>query len=596
MKTEMSLKDGLKKLFPMIISEKQLFLGGLLFMVLTTVGRLFDPIVIAHIIDVSVPKQDIKDMFLWGFVFAGVILVSGFMSYLQIMWMAKLGVKIITKLKFKLFNHLMFLPVSWFDKTPVGELISRVESDCERVKDLFSQFSVTMIGNILFFVGMLVILLYKDWKITLFLFIPMTCVLCLSIIIIRYLTKYYKKSRELNAVITGRLTEYIQGISIVQLFNQQKRVIDYIDEKSKEKQQIDTKASFIEYGAWGVNDFLIQTVFIIIIVLLLSPKILNESVTIGTLIIFIQYSVRLVWPIIQISENLNQFQRAFVSLRRVFGLLEEKTEDLFETQAEMKVPTFNEEIEFSNVWFKYKSSDDKSKEEWVLKDVSFKIRKGSRVALVGASGSGKTTTVSLLCRFYDIQKGQILVDGVDINSFKLSDWRRKIGLVLQDIILFPGNLLENIRIYNDDISEKNVLDSIDTVHANQLFERMDKNLYSEIRERGQNLSMGERQLLSFARAVSFNPEIVIMDEATASIDAKTESLIQKSMSKLLSDKTALIVAHRLASVIDCDEILLFDNGQIIARGSHNQLLQSSSEYKKLVELQFLKNTESNTGV
>ncbi len=596
MKTEMTLKEGLKKLIPMILSEKKLFLGGLLFMVLTTAGRLLDPIVIAHIIDVSVPKQDIKDMFMWGMLFAAVILISGFLSYLQIMWMAKLGVKIITKLKFNVFNHLLFLPVSWFDKTPVGELISRVESDCERVKDLFSQFSVTMIGNVLFFIGMLTILMLKDWKITLILFIPMTCVLCLAIIIIRYLTKYYKKSRELNAVITGRLTEYIQGISIVQLFNQQKRAMEYIDEKSKEKQQIDTKASFIEYGAWGINDFLIQTVFIILIVLLLSPKILSEAVTIGTLIIFIQYSVRLVWPIIQISENLNQFQRAFVSLRRVFGMLEEVPETKHENEIETSMPVFNHEIEFKNVWFKYKTGDEKGKEEWVLQDVSFKIEKGSRVALVGASGSGKSTTVSLICRFYDIQKGQILVDGVDISEFKLSEWRKKIGLVLQDIILFPGNLLENIRIYNDDISEENVLESIKTVHANQLFERMDKDLTGEIRERGQNLSMGERQLLSFARAVSFSPEIIIMDEATASIDAKTESLIQDSMAKMLEDKTALIVAHRLASVIDCDEILLFDNGKIISRGTHTSLLQTSAEYKKLVELQLLKNQDTNLGV
>jgi len=209
--------------------------------------------------------------------------------------------------------------------------------------------------------------------------------------------------------------------------------------------------------------------------------------------------------------------------------------------------------------------------------------------LVGASGSGKTTTVSLLCRFYNIQKGEILVDGKNIDLINLSDWRKKLGLILQDIILFPGNLLENIRIYNDEISPANVLDSIKTTHADQLFNRMDNDLNSEIRERGQNLSMGERQLLSFARAIVFNPEIIIMDEATASIDAKTESLIQDSMKSLLSGKTALIVAHRLASVIDCDEILLFEGGQIIARGNHQTLLQNSEEYRKLVELQFLKN-------
>ena len=592
MKTEMTIKTGLKKLFPMIMTEKWLFFGGLTFMCLTTIGRLLDPLVIAHIIDNSVPNKDIKDMFLWGTAFAVVILISGFMSYMQIMWMAKLGVRIITNLKFKVFNHLLFLPVSWFDKTPVGELISRVESDCERVKDLFSQFSVTIIGNVLFFIGMLAVLLFKDWKITLLLFIPMTLVLILAISIIKYLTKFYKKSRELNAEITGRLTEYIQGIGIVQLFNQQLKAEKYINEKSKEKQKVDTKASFIEYGAWGINDFLIQTVLIIIIVLLLSPKILSGAVTIGTLIVFIQYSVRLVWPIVQISENLNQFQRAFVSLRRVFGMLEEKTEtEIIQKISEDKHeydkklsdnPVFNDKIEFQNVWFKYKN------DEWVLKDVSFTVRKGAKVALVGASGSGKTTSVSLLCKFYNIQKGQILIDGVDINDFTLNSWRKKIGLILQDIILFPGNLLENIRIYNDDISADEVLDSIKTSHANQLYNRLDKNLLSEIRERGQNLSMGERQLLSFARAIAFNPEIIIMDEATASIDAKTESLIQESMNTILEGKTALIVAHRLASVIDCDEILLFDNGEIIARGNHDTLLETSQEYKKLVELQFLK--------
>jgi len=244
--------------------------------------------------------------------------------------------------------------------------------------------------------------------------------------------------------------------------------------------------------------------------------------------------------------------------------------------------TFTDKIEFQNVWFKYK--DD----EWVLKDVSFTIPKNSRIALVGASGSGKTTSVSLLCRFYNIQKGRILVDGRDIYSFTLEEWRKKLGLILQDIILFPGNLLENIRIYNDDISEENVLESIKLAHADQLLNRMDNDVLSDIKERGQNLSMGERQLISFARAICFDPEIIIMDEATASIDAKTESLIQDSINQVLKDKTAVIVAHRLASVVNCDQILLFENGEIIARGTHKELIRDSEEYRKLVRLQFMK--------
>ncbi|MCL2065231.1 MAG: ABC transporter ATP-binding protein/permease [Candidatus Cloacimonetes bacterium] len=584
MKVEMTLKEGIKKLFSMIMTEKKLFLGGLLLMVLTTVGRLLDPIIIAYIIDYSVPNKDLRSMFFWGGVFTVVILLSGLLSYLQLIWMAKLGLKIITRLKNKLFKHLMYLPIAFFDKNPAGVLIARVESDCERVRDLFSNFSVTIIGNILFFIGMFGVLLFMNWQITLTLLIPFAIVFLFALFVIKYLAKFYKKSRELTAELTGRLTEYIQGISTIQLFNHQKTAEDYVNEKSKEKQKIDTKASFIEFGAWGVNDFLISYVLIVIIILLLSPKILLGSVSIGVLIIFLQYAVRLVWPIVQITENLNQFQRAFVSLKRVFGLMDEEIESL---ALESNIITqdssiFSETIEFQNVWFQYKDG------EWVLKDVSFKIEKGSKIALVGASGSGKTTTISLLCRFYKIQKGKILIDGVDIYDIPLAVWRQKIGLILQDIILFPGNLLENIRIYNDDISTNDVLQAIDISHSDLLLERLDNDIESEIKERGQNLSMGERQLVSFARAICFSPEIIIMDEATASIDAKTENLIQDSMDEMLKGKTAIIIAHRLASVLDSDVIFLFENGEIVARGTHDELHEKSDEYKKLVELQFLK--------
>ena len=583
----MTVKLGLKKLLKMIMSEKKLFFGSLIFMLLTTLGKLLDPLVIAHIIDVSVPSGDLKNMFHWGIFFAVVILLSGVLSYLQIIWMAKLGIKIITNMKYDLFNHLLLLPVSWFDKTPVGELISRVESDCERVKELFSSFSVTIVGNVLFFFGMIIVLFMKNWIITCLLFIPFTVVIIVALILIRLLAKWYKRSRELNAEITGRLTEYIQGISTVQIFNQQQKTLAYINEKSKAKQKNDTVVGFLDWGVWGFNDFLVQTVFMVMIILYLSPKIINETVSIGLLVIFIQYSIRLVWPIIQISENLNQFQRAFISLKRVFSLLDEKPEQNKISQdvslsTEITFPDniSSEEIEFQNVWFQYKE------DEWVLKDVSFKIKKGAKVALVGASGSGKTTIVSLLCRFYTINQGSILVNGVDLYSIDLHQWRKKIGLILQDLILFPGSLLENIRIYNDELSEARVTESITLSQAVQLLERMNNDLHQEIKERGQNLSVGERQLLAFARALCFDTEMIIMDEATASIDVKTEVLMQKSLDLILNHKTSLIVAHRLVSVLNSEEILYLEKGEIKARGTHESLMNNSPEYKRLVELQF----------
>lgn len=568
-----------KKIIPIILEYKWYFIAGFIAMILTSAARLLDPIVLAHIIDVSVPNNDIPDMFKWALFFAGIVITSGFLSFFQIIILAKVGIKVITKIKYDVFNHLTELPMSWFDKMPTGELISRIESDGERVKDLFSQFSIMIFGNLIFFIGMMIILFSKDAKITSILMIPIIVVVVSAIFIIRYLTRFYKQSRVLNADISANLTEYIQGMSVVQLFNQQQKTDRLMNIKSKEKQIVDTKASFIEYGLWGVFDFLIETVFIITIILLTAPKVINNLTSIGTLVIFIQYSVRLFWPLMQITENINQIQRAFVSLKRMMQLLELTPEKV---DQEINDINFSQQIEFKDVWFKYK--DD----EWVLKGVNFTIKKGQKVALVGASGSGKSTTVSLLCRFYQIDKGQITVDGIDIEKIDLKNWRKKTGLVLQDIILFPGTLLENIRIYNHDITENHVLESVNLVHADDLLNRLDNDLNFEIKEKGNNLSMGEKQLLSFARALAFDPEIIIMDEATASIDAKAESLIQTSMNEVLKGKTALIVAHRLSSVLSCDKILVFDNGNIIAQGNHNELMLTCPEYQKLVELQLMK--------
>ncbi|HNV62552.1 MAG TPA: ATP-binding cassette domain-containing protein, partial [Candidatus Cloacimonas acidaminovorans] len=282
----------------------------------------------------------------------------------------------------------------------------------------------------------------------------------------------------------------------------------------------------------------------------------------------------------QISENVMQIQRSFASLKRILELTELPTED--DTYTGTKIPVFEQEIKFENVWFAYKEG------EWVLKDISFTIPKGKKIALVGPSGSGKTTTVSLLCGFYPVEKGKILIDGVPLSEMDFREWRKKIGLILQDVYLFPGSILENVRVYNDQISEDKVQKAISIVQLDDFIKKLPEGINAELAERGQNISQGEKQLISFARALAFEAEIIIMDEATASIDPQTEAKIQRSMENLLSGKTALVVAHRLTSVLDADEILYFSDGRITARGKHNELLQTSPEYQKLVELQMLK--------
>ncbi|MDD3096690.1 MAG: ABC transporter ATP-binding protein [Candidatus Cloacimonetes bacterium] len=569
----------IKLLYPFIKKDRGLLFFGLFAMLVTSALRLVDPLILAMIIDKSIPNQDIDQMLSYGFMFIGVVLISGLLSYLQIVLLSRLGIKVITKFKGDVFRHLLKLPIPWFNKQPVGELIARVESDSERVKVLFSDLSITIIGNILFFVGVFIVLFIRDWKTTIYI-LPIIAISMISYgYIFKYISKFFRQIREKYAIVTAKITDYIQGMHMIQALNQQERVIGDLEVASRSKKHIETRTSFIEYGAQSVFMFFFNVLFVVIVIMISAPKIIAGVATLGTLIVFIQYIYRMVWPLMHLSENVMQMQRSFVSLKRILELTELTTED--ETYTGSLQPGFKHEIRFENVSFAYKDED------WILKDVSFTIPKGKKIALVGASGSGKTTTVSLLCGFYHVQKGRILIDGIPIDQLDFRAWRRKIGLILQDIFLFPGSILENIRVYNDNVSEEEVQKAVSVVQLDDFIRVLPEGLNSELAERGQNISQGEKQLISFARALAFNSEIIIMDEATASIDPQTEAKIQRTMKKVFAGKTAVVVAHRLTSVLDADEILYFSGGRILARGKHQELMQLSPEYRKLVELQLV---------
>jgi ATP-binding cassette subfamily B protein len=552
---------------------------GLFAMLLTSGLQLVDPLILALIVDKSIPSGDMGQMFRYGFMFVGVILVSGLLSYLQIVLLSRLGIKIITNFKGKVFSHLLKLPVEWFNRQPVGELIARVESDSERVKALFSELSIRIIGNLLFFLGVFIVLFVREWRITVYI-LPAVAVSIFGYYhLIRYLSQFYRRIREKYAEVTAKITDYVQGMQVIQALNQQQRVIKDLFRASASKLHLETRTSFTEYGSQSVFMFIFNVLFILLIIKVSAPKIILGAVTLGTLIVFVQYINRMIWPLMQISENVMQIQRSFVSLKRILELTELGTEEEMFTGT--GIPSFEREIRFENVWFAYKD------EEWVLRDVSFTIPKGRKIALVGASGSGKTTTVSLLCGFYPVQKGRVLIDGVPLSELDFRAWRRRIGLILQDIYLFPGSILENVRVYNDAIPAATVKEAINIVQLDEFIRNQHLGLETELAERGQNVSQGEKQLISFARALAFEAEVIVMDEATASIDPQTEAKIQRSMRTVFSDKTAVVVAHRLTSVLDADEILFFSEGRILDRGTHAQLMQSSRQYRKLVELQLL---------
>ena len=570
----------LKLLFPFVKKDLGLLIFGLFAMLVTSGLRLLNPLILAQIIDHSIPDKNMAQMFQYGAYFVIVVLLSGLLSYLQILLLSRLGIKIITKFKGNVFSHLLKLPISWFNKQPVGELIARVESDSERVKVLFSDLSITIIGNVLFFIGGFVILFILQWQITIYI-LPAIILCGIGYwFLFKYLNKFFRLIRERYAIITAKITDYVQGIQMIQALNQETKALQDVEKASLDKKKVEVHTQIIEYGSQSIFSFLVNVVFIIIVILISAPKIIAGTLTVGILIVFIQYIYQLVWPLMQISENVMQIQRSFASLKRILELTELPTED--DTYTGTKIPVFEQEIKFENVWFAYKEG------EWVLKDISFTIPKGKKIALVGPSGSGKTTTVSLLCGFYPVEKGKILIDGVPLSEMDFREWRKKIGLILQDVYLFPGSILENVRVYNDQISEDKVQKAISIVQLDDFIKKLPEGINAELAERGQNVSQGEKQLISFARALAFEAEIIIMDEATASIDPQTEAKIQRSMENLLSGKTALVVAHRLTSVLDADEILYFSDGRITARGKHNELLQTSPEYQKLVELQMLR--------
>ena len=575
----------LRLLYPYVKKDRGLLIFGLFIMLITSALQLVDPLILAMIVDKSVPAGDMGLTLRYGLLFIGVVLVSGFLSYLQIVLLSRLGIKVITNFKSRVFEHLLKLPVDWFNKQSVGELIARVESDSERVKVLFSDLSIRIIGNLLFFVGVFLVLSLREWQVTVWILPAMVVMIFAYFFLIRYLAKFYRKIREKYADISAHITDYVQGMPMIQALNQEKRVVEDLRRSSHDKYALETRTGFVEYGSQSIFSFFLNVAFIVVVISLTAPKIIIGAATLGTLIVFVEYITRMMWPLMQLSENVMQIQRSFVSLRRILDLTELSTEDELFTGT--RQASFEHEIRFENVWFAYKDED------WVLKDVSFSIPIGKKVALVGASGSGKTTTVSLLCGFYPVNRGKILIDGVLLSDMDFRAWRSKIGLILQDIFLFPGSILENVRVYNDLVSEEKVKQAINIVQLDDFINAQEDGIHSQLAERGQNISVGEKQLISFARALAFDAELIIMDEATASIDPQTEARIQRSMNRIFASRTALIVAHRLTSVLDADEILFFSEGEIIHRGTHAQLMESSTEYRKLVELQMLSTEDKN---
>lgn len=506
------------------------------------------------------------------------ILVVGFgVMYTQMVLMNMMGQYVMYDLRKQIFGHLQRLDVGFFDRNPVGRLITRVTTDVDALNEMFTAGFVAIFGDIFVLAGIVAVLFAMNWKLALVLFSITPFIALVSIWFRRGARLTYRQVRARIAAINAFLQEHLSGMSVVQLFNREPEESSKFETLNAKHRDANIDSIFYYAVFYPVID-LIQSTGIALIVWYGGGQVIRGSLSLGALIAFFQYAQRFYEPISDLSEKYNILQSAMAASERIFKLLD--TPAVIVANAEQVKLEDVEQIEFRNVWFAYNG------EEWVLKDVSFKVTRGERVAIVGHTGAGKTTITSLLLRFYDIQKGEIRINGIEIRKIELASLRRLFAIVQQDFFLFSGTIANNIALGDETISREAIESAAGRVQADPFIRRLDNAYDSQVRERGAGLSVGEKQLLSFARALAFDPPVLILDEATSSIDTETERLIQEAIAVLMAGRTSLVIAHRLSTIRSADAILVFHHGEIRERGTHEVLMQLNGLYRKLYELQY----------
>ena len=506
-----------------------------------------------------------------------IALVGGFaVLYTQMVLMNLMGQYIMYDLRKQIFGHLQRLDVQYFDRNPVGRLMTRVTTDVDALNELFTAGFVAMFGDIFVLLGIVGVLFWMDWRLALVLFSITPFIIVVSMWFRRGARITYRAVRARIAAINAFLQEHISGMATVQLFNREETEARKFDELNVRHRDANIDSIFYYAVFYPVIE-LIQTIGIALIVWYGGGEVIRGTMSLGVLVAFFQYAQRFYEPISDLSEKYNILQAAMAASERIFKLID--TPVRIVDSGTRQVGEF-ESIEFRNVWFAYND------EEWVLKNVSFRVEKGDRIALVGHTGAGKTTVTALLLRFYEIQRGQILVNGYDIREFSQASLRRLFAIVQQDFFLFSGDVARNISLGDGAISDDAVRSAAARVQADRFISRLPDGYESAVRERGAGFSVGEKQLLSFARALAFDPPVLILDEATSSIDTETERLIQEGIQTLLAGRTSIVIAHRLSTIRAADTILVFHHGEIRERGPHESLMRTEGLYRKLYEIQY----------
>ena len=527
--------------------------------------------------DLKVLRQnDFKGILKAGILFL-LLLFSGFFLNLADTWLLqKMGQQIVYKLREETFTHIHSLSLSFFNTTPVGKLVTRVSNDTEAVNELFSTILVKLFKNVVKIIGYAVVMLSINVKMAgiSFLLLPLVAILTF---VFRHLSrKAYQITRNKITELNTFLSEHISGMKLIQIFAREKEKYSEFEDKSMELYRANFR-EIMTFAIFRPSIYLVSVIAMILVIRTGSLSVLNGSLSLGTLFVFITYISSFFEPIQELSEQLGTLQSSIASAEKIFSVLDVKPEIV--SPADPAPVNILGEIEFRHVWFAYEE------ENYILKDVSFVIHPGEKAAFVGATGAGKSTILNLIGRYFDIQKGQILIDGIDIHEIDLDVLRGAIGQVQQDVFIFTGDIKSNISLNNEAISPDDVRRAAEIVNADPFIQKLPHGYDEPVTERGSTLSAGQRQLLSFARTLAYDPKILVLDEATANIDTETETLITQALARLMDGRTTIMVAHRLSTIQHADKIIVMHHGEIKESGTHQELLVKDGLYKKLYELQ-----------
>jgi len=535
-------------------------------------------------VDENIAHGDGHGLLITTLTFLGVMLLRGVIQYLNTYLTQWVGQRTIFDLRMQVFEHLQNLGLKFYDRNPIGRLITRVTNDIEVLNEMFSSGIVMVFSDVFTILGILYFMFSMDWKLALISLSVLPLLFYGTFLFRKKAREAYREVRLQIARINAFMQEHITGMMVDQVFNRERKAFTWFDSINARHRDANIR-SILYYAIFYPGVDLIGAVAVGLIIWYAGLEALGAGVTVGTVMAFLQFNEMFWRPIRDLSEKYNIMQTAMASSERVFKLLDD-TELILDPLEPVAFPVARGDVEFRNVWFAYHPSSNGIDTEWILKDVSFKINAGETAAFVGHTGAGKTTIISLLARFYDIQRGEILIDGVNIKHIRQGDLRKHIAVVLQDIFLFSGDIMSNIGLGDESISSDRIRAATRVVGANRFIERMPGGYHEEVKERGATLSVGQKQLISFARALAYHPKILVLDEATSSVDTETELLIQAAIKKLLHGRTSIVIAHRLSTIQTANKIIVMHKGEVREMGTHQELLGLGGIYYKLYQLQY----------